>query len=116
VYQRTNYSKERETLDHSVVPLAGAPRLICSVSGDEVRPQLAYSFLEASRVKESFGVNCCPDSSVTGHCAAREHASSPCPVTRHTLPQAQSTLHESVITHTCHPWLKVSSNIVGNNI
>ena len=114
--QRTNYSKERETLEHSVVSLAGARRLICSASSDEVAPQLAYSFLEASQVTESFGVNCGPEYSVTGHCAAREHASSQYPVTRRTLPQAQSKLRESLITHTCHPWLKVSSSVVENNI
>jgi len=72
------------------VPLAGARRLICSASSDEVVPQLAYGLLEASQVTESSGVNCCPESSVTGHCAAREHASSQYPVTRRTLPRAQS--------------------------
>jgi len=116
VYQRTNYREERETLERSVVPLAGARRLLCSAFSDEEVPQLAYSFLEASQVTESFGVNCCPESSVTGHCAAREHVSSQYPVTRCTLPRAQSKLHESVIIHTCQPWLKVSSNIVRNNI
>ena len=56
MYQRTNYSKEREreTLEHSVVPLVGAWRLLCSASSDEVAPQLAYSSLEASQVIESF--------------------------------------------------------------
>ena len=87
MYQRINYREERETLEHSGVTLAGARQLLCSASSDEVAPQLAYSSLEASQVTESFGVNCCPESSFTGHCAAREHASSQYLVTRRTLPR-----------------------------
>jgi hypothetical protein len=65
---------------------------------------------------ETFGVNYCSESSVTRHCAARDLASSQLPVTRRTLTQAQSVLHESIITHTCHTWLKVSSNVTEINI
>jgi hypothetical protein len=65
---------------------------------------------------ETFGVNYCSESSVTGHCAARDHASSQLPVKRRSLTRAQSVLHESIITHTCHTWLKVSSNVIEINI
>ena len=72
--------------------------------------------LKSPKMMETFGVNYCSESSVTGHCAACDHASSQLPVTRRTLTRAQSVLHESVITHTCHTWLKVSSNVIETNI
>ena len=62
------------------------------------------------------GVNYCSESSVTRHCTARDHASALLPVTRHTLLWAQSELHESVITHTCRPQLKVSNEVIEINV
>ena len=50
---------------------------LCYASGDEVR-----RFLQASEMMESFGVHFRSESSVTGHCAARDHASAQYPVTR----------------------------------
>ena len=61
------------------------------------------AFLKPAKMMESFGVHYRSESSVTGHCAGRDHASAQYPVTRRTLPRTQSETYESVITHTCHP-------------
>ena len=93
----------RETLENSDVPLVITRRLLWSTSGDEVVRRFGYRFLEASEMMESFGVHYRSESSVTGHCAARDHASAQYPVTRQTLPRTQSESYESISTHTCHP-------------